>query len=76
LTECFEFEYQFHVDANPAEVTSEGDCCDLRCDCGSLMARLTPAGVEIKCRRCRRITTLVLGERERARLAAQVQSRR
>jgi hypothetical protein len=28
-----------------------GDC---RCHCGSLLARLTGAGVELKCRRCKR----------------------
>jgi len=26
----------------------------LRCHCGSLLARLVPEGVEIKCRRCKR----------------------
>ena len=26
----------------------------LRCCCGSLLARLVPAGVELKCRRCKR----------------------
>jgi hypothetical protein len=25
---------------------------DIRCDCGSLIARWTDGGVEIKCRRC------------------------
>jgi phage FluMu protein Com len=28
---------------------------DVRCACGSLMARLTRAGVELKCRRCKRV---------------------
>ena len=26
----------------------------LRCSCGSLLARMVEAGVEIKCRRCKR----------------------
>jgi hypothetical protein len=26
----------------------------LRCHCGSLLARLVPGGVELKCRRCKR----------------------
>jgi phage FluMu protein Com len=26
----------------------------LRCCCGSLLARLVPGGVELKCRRCKR----------------------
>ena len=31
---------------------------DVRCDCGSLMARLTPHGIELKCRRCKNIVVL------------------
>jgi hypothetical protein len=31
---------------------------DLRCECGRLMARLTKAGVELKCQRCKRIVVL------------------
>lgn len=31
---------------------------DVRCDCGSLMARLTKAGIELKCRRCKRIVVV------------------
>jgi hypothetical protein len=27
---------------------------DVRCACGSLLARWTPAGLELKCRRCKR----------------------
>lgn len=27
---------------------------ELRCDCGSLLARWTPDGLELKCRRCKR----------------------
>lgn len=34
---------------------------DLRCGCGSLLARRTPAGIELKCRRCRRALLLRLG---------------
>jgi len=34
-------------------------CCegesDLRCGCGSLLARLVPGAVELKCRRCKRL---------------------
>lgn len=28
---------------------------ELRCHCGSLMARVTPRGIELKCRRCKRV---------------------
>jgi len=39
-----------------------GDC---RCLCGSLLARVIPGGVELKCRRCKR-TLLVPLEAEPA----------
>jgi hypothetical protein len=32
----------------------------LRCHCGSLLARLVPNGVEIKCRRCKRRVVIPL----------------
>jgi phage FluMu protein Com len=28
---------------------------DYRCLCGSLMAKITPLGIEVKCRKCKRI---------------------
>lgn len=31
---------------------------DARCDCGNLLARLTARGVEVKCRRCKRIVVI------------------
>lgn len=31
---------------------------DCRCDCGALMARRTSAGIELKCRRCKRVWSL------------------
>jgi hypothetical protein len=34
-----------------------------RCSCGSLLARLVAAGVELKCRRCKRIVVLPLHTR-------------
>jgi phage FluMu protein Com len=33
---------------------------DLRCACGSLLARLVPDGVELKCRRCKRTVVIPL----------------
>jgi phage FluMu protein Com len=33
---------------------------DARCDCGNLLARLTERGVEVKCRRCKRIFVIPL----------------
>ena len=37
---------------------------ELRCACGSLMARLTPAGLELKCRRCKRVVLVPLSPEE------------
>ncbi len=37
---------------------------DLRCDCGSLMARLYPGGIEIKCRRCKAVHVIPKGRVE------------
>ena len=31
---------------------------ELRCGCGSLMARRTQAGLELKCRRCKRVVVV------------------
>jgi hypothetical protein len=36
------------------------DACDHRCDCGAVVCRLTDRGVEIKCRRCKRIVVVPL----------------
>jgi hypothetical protein len=33
---------------------------DLRCTCGSLLARYVPGGVELKCRRCKRSIVLAV----------------
>lgn len=33
---------------------------ELRCQCGSLMARVTAAGIELKCRRCKRVVVVPL----------------
>ena len=35
---------------------------DVRCLCGSLLARLVPGGVELKCRRCHRTQVVALEE--------------
>ena len=44
------------MDERPAQ--EEGH--DLRCACGSLVARRTAGGIELKCRRCRRSLLLRL----------------
>ena len=35
---------------------------ELRCDCGSLLARRVEGGVELKCRRCKRTVVLRLAD--------------
>jgi phage FluMu protein Com len=45
-------------DFEPVPVAFSGCSDELRCGCGSLLARLVGEGVELKCRRCKR--TLVL----------------
>jgi phage FluMu protein Com len=41
--------------AAPPEAATARDC---RCSCGNLLARLLPGGVELKCRRCKRVLML------------------
>ena len=42
----------------PAPVPAKDATHDCRCGCGSLLARLRPDGVELKCRRCKRVVML------------------
>lgn len=35
-----------------------GDAAEHRCACGSLLARLSAHGVELKCRRCKRVVVI------------------
>jgi hypothetical protein len=35
------------------------DAHDVRCSCGNLLARRTARGIEIKCRRCKRVVLVV-----------------
>ncbi|MGC4122754.1 MAG: hypothetical protein QM765_50915 [Myxococcales bacterium] len=46
-------------------VPERNGCCEgdqLRCGCGSLLARRVEGGVELKCRRCKRVIVLPLTE--------------
>ncbi len=36
----------------------------VRCGCGSLLGRLVPEGVEVKCRRCKRTFVIPLEEED------------
>lgn len=51
--------------AGGAPVAEAVDC---RCACGSLVARLVTAGVELKCRRCKRTLVVPLEGAARAGL--------
>lgn len=47
----------------------EGGCEDVRCGCGSLLARVVDGAVELKCRRCKRVWRLAVADDRRWRLA-------
>jgi hypothetical protein len=49
-----------HNRSFPVNITSQKkpDHPDIRCTCGQLIARWTRAGVEIKCKRCRRLIVI------------------
>lgn len=40
------------------QVPNQPDDRDVRCPCGQLIARWTQSGVEIKCKRCRRVVNI------------------
>lgn len=48
----------------PRRARGAGSGRESRCACGSLLARLTAEGVELKCRRCKRIVVVRWSERE------------
>jgi hypothetical protein len=48
--------------ADTASFAPAPGCAELRCGCGSLLARRVEAGVELKCRRCKRTLVLPLSE--------------
>jgi phage FluMu protein Com len=47
----------------------------IRCQCGNLLARLVPAGIEIKCRRCKRQMVIPLSAPEIAKDPLQEQQK-
>jgi phage FluMu protein Com len=44
-------------------------CGEVRCGCGSLLARVVGAEVELKCRRCKHVWRIALGTAGDAELA-------
>jgi phage FluMu protein Com len=59
---------QHQGDQEPAATVIRDDAA-LRCHCGSLLARLVPGGVEIKCRRCKRCVVLPLDAKRTVRIS-------
>nr|WP_087474120.1 hypothetical protein [Nitrospira cf. moscoviensis SBR1015] len=48
---------------NHRAASLSGSVCaseEVRCLCGQLVARLVEAGIELKCKRCRRLVTIPL----------------
>lgn len=43
-----------------------------RCLCGSMLARLVPGGVELKCRRCKRQVIVPLEENRAAKMIHEI----
>ena len=59
---------------HPAEPARRGAGRENRCACGSLLARITPEGVELKCRRCKRIVLVPWTDRRQRTAAERSQS--
>lgn len=53
--EPFESRHMKFVEAESQRMTSASSADDVRCHCGQLIARLTEQGIELKCKRCRRL---------------------
>lgn len=58
---------------------SPGNQLDLpephRCECGNLLAKMAPNGIEVKCRRCKRIVLLRFADIEGYEQRSQVNHR-
>ena len=57
---------------DPRDASADpGPCEDVRCGCGSLLARVVDGAVELKCRRCKRLWRVALGGGSLGRLLAE-----
>ncbi|MCS6927161.1 MAG: hypothetical protein NZ578_14815 [Candidatus Binatia bacterium] len=61
MTNEIENDFQFHPMPSSHATSSGADAQESRCRCGSLLARLRPQGVELKCRRCKRVVVIPWG---------------
>ena len=48
-----------------AAQTTHQSSDEVRCHCGSLMARVTDHGIELKCRRCKRVVLVATDQMRR-----------
>lgn len=46
--------------ASSTDAPKPNDPDDIRCECGRMLARRVPGGVELKCRRCGRLLRLTI----------------
>jgi hypothetical protein len=67
LTNRNENEIHIQLVSATARPPTPTACDELRCPCGSLLARLVPGGVELLCRRCRRTVVVPLAKEEARR---------
>jgi hypothetical protein len=49
-----------NIDGATGRGAVPGACEEVRCGCGSLLARVVDGAVELKCRRCKRVWRLAL----------------
>jgi phage FluMu protein Com len=52
-----------------ARIKETPDSAPVRCGCGSLLARVVPEGVELKCRRCKRQVIVPLNQKTPVRIS-------
>jgi len=60
---------------NSARARGGRNQTDVRCHCGSLMARVTPQGIELKCRRCKRVVTVPVATAQRGWVTVKLSTR-
>ena len=44
----------------PSPIGHSADCSEARCECGQLIAKVRGQGLELKCKRCKRIVVIPL----------------
>ena len=44
--------------STPSPINHSADCGETRCECGQLIAKVCGEGLELKCKRCKRIVVI------------------